>query len=200
MAPPQELPYSQTLSALRKADLIRLSVEFKLAVDGPVTTLRNRLRVYLNSHRNSLYPNPRYKNLYPKRHNTTQPSPSPPPENLSQNSRSTSPHNNHSDASWNGIRGQPSPHHSSHPSPHSSPHPTAPGSRSPPPVPHPEPGSPPAGDHTNGGRKSLLPHTLIYLPSFPTHMRPISILSVPFFLYLTLMCASAHSILFWITG
>jgi hypothetical protein len=179
MVPPQELPYSQPLSALRKADLIRLSVEFKLAVDGPVTTLRNRLRVYLNSHRNSLYPNPRFKTLYPKRRN---PSISLPPETRSQNSRSISPSNNHSDASWNGIRSQPSPHPSSnpssHPSPRSSPHPTAPGNRSPPLAPHSELGSPPAGDHINGGRKSLLPQTPHIFSSPPAHMCPIPILCV----------------------
>ena len=109
MPPQQELPFSQTLSALRKADLIRLSVEFRLSVDGSVVTLRNRLKKYLNSHSNTLYHNPRYTALYPKHRRPNQSS-SPPPSNsptpLSP-FHSTSPQRSPSPASsyesWNGI-------------------------------------------------------------------------------------------------
>src|SRR5882762_2969549 len=46
----QQQPYTTTLSMLRKMDLIRLSLEFKLPTDGSVVNLRDRLRVYLNAH------------------------------------------------------------------------------------------------------------------------------------------------------
>ena len=68
--PPQppinRLPYSRTLSALRKTELVQLSVDFKLPTDGNVLTLRNRIRVYMNYHRDVLINNPRYKALFPK--------------------------------------------------------------------------------------------------------------------------------------
>ena len=121
MPPQQELPFSQTLSALRKADLIRLSVEFRLSVDGSVVTLRNRLRKYLNSHSDTLYHNPMYTALYPKHRRPNQPpslllsnsltplspfhSPSPP--------RSPSPTTSYD--SWHGIEAER--HHSPPPRP-----------------------------------------------------------------------------------
>ena len=58
--------YSRTLSALRKTELIQLSVEFKLPTDGNVLSLRNRLRVYMNYHRDALINNPRYNGLFPR--------------------------------------------------------------------------------------------------------------------------------------
>lgn len=76
---PRQQPYTQTLSALRKDDLIRLSREFKLPPEGSVVTLRNRLRVYMNAHREVLYRNQRYKSLYPKHRQPNNPPPPPPP-------------------------------------------------------------------------------------------------------------------------
>lgn len=108
MPPPQELPYAQTLSALRKNDLLRLTVEFRLPVEGSVVTLRNQLKKYLNSHRDTLYRNPRFTALYPKHRRPARQS-SFAPSN-SRNSRSTlsgspqrSPSPTPSYGSWNGI-------------------------------------------------------------------------------------------------
>ena len=76
-----------------------------------VTVLRNRLKGYLNAHRETLYRNPRYNALYPKFHrvNLNQPplSPTPPPSPrsgpstivLSYVTSSTA----HSEESWHGI-------------------------------------------------------------------------------------------------
>jgi hypothetical protein len=106
MPPEHERPYAQTLSALRKADLMQLSVEFRLSVDGSVVTLRNRLRTYLNSHKATLHKNPRFKALYPKQRRPAQ-TPSSSPRNSrstpSITSRSHSPSPTPSDDSWNGI-------------------------------------------------------------------------------------------------
>lgn len=76
---PNATPYTHTLSALRKDDLIRLSREFRLPPEGSVVTLRNRLRVYLNAHREVLQHNQRYKFLYPKQRRVNNPHNSPPP-------------------------------------------------------------------------------------------------------------------------
>jgi hypothetical protein len=106
--PPHHYPYSQVLSALRKNDLMRLSVEFGLPVDGSVVHLRNCLKDYLNLRRDTLYPDPRFKALYPKhrRPNT----PHSPPVSVVVPSRSVSPaHSELSHASgqsfdsWHGI-------------------------------------------------------------------------------------------------
>ena len=59
-------PYTKTLSALRKTELVRLSREFRLPSEGSVLALRNRLKVYLNTHNEVLYRNPRFNALYPK--------------------------------------------------------------------------------------------------------------------------------------
>jgi len=59
-------PYTQLLSALRKTDLVGLCREFRLSTEGSVVGLRNRLKDYLNLHRDRLYRNPRYNALFPK--------------------------------------------------------------------------------------------------------------------------------------
>ena len=59
-------PYTKVLSALRKNDLARLCAEFRLSSDGSVVALRNRLKDYLNIHRDTLYRNPRYNALFPR--------------------------------------------------------------------------------------------------------------------------------------
>ena len=64
--PPGAAPYTKTLSALCKTELVRLSREFRLPTEGSVVVLRNRLKVYLNAHNEVLYRNPRFNALYPK--------------------------------------------------------------------------------------------------------------------------------------
>jgi hypothetical protein len=107
MQPILQQPYTQTLSMLRKIDLMRLSLEFRLPTDGSVVTLRNRLRVYLNAHSETLFRNPRYRPLYPKIRRQTNP-PEPVfhdsqtiPSSSSRSSRSVSPASSYE--SWNGI-------------------------------------------------------------------------------------------------
>jgi hypothetical protein len=116
-----EAPYSQVLSALRKNDLMRLCVEFGLPVDGPVVTLRHRLKDYLNLHRNTLYRNPRFTGLFPK-HRKGKHDPRPklkvrPRSPSTSSSRSSHTHTD-SDHSWHGIDysaiNQPDPRHVQH--------------------------------------------------------------------------------------
>ena len=64
--PPVAAAYTKTLSALRKNELVRLSREFRLPTEGSVLVLRNRLKVYLNTHNEVLYRDPRFNALYPK--------------------------------------------------------------------------------------------------------------------------------------
>ena len=66
-------PYTQVLSALRKNDLICLCDEFRLPTEGSVVNLRNRLKDYLNLHRNTLFRNPRYNPLFPRHRRPVQP-------------------------------------------------------------------------------------------------------------------------------
>jgi hypothetical protein len=117
MMPAQQPPYTQTLSLLRKIDLIRLSLEFKLPTDGSVVNLRDRLRVYLNAHRDVIYRNPRYKPLFPKLRRPPQPRVASVAESRSISYRTPSPvGSEHSNAStqsyksWNGIEVHPHQH------------------------------------------------------------------------------------------
>ena len=84
-------PYTHTLSLLRKIDLIRLSLEFKLRTDRTDVILRDRLRVYLNSHSETLYKNPQYRPLYPQLRRPTQPALSQAPEACHLDHYSSSP-------------------------------------------------------------------------------------------------------------
>ena len=103
-------PYTQVLSALCKNDLIRLCTEFRL---GPIVNLRNRLKDYLNLHRDMLFHNPRYNALFPRHRRLNQPrQPSTPSRTPTPSScASTPPASNHSHlpalsyASWHGIGG-----------------------------------------------------------------------------------------------
>ena len=171
---------------LRKIDLIRLSLEFKLPTDGSVVVLRNRIRVYMNAHREILYRNPRYNPLFPK-HRRPAHLP-PPPGSYVPSSRAPSPaisdhsdSSTHSFASWNGI-GNNDQHHDPHVHPpqllppvipphdevvfHPPPSPSIPGS---------DPGSIPSEDRTPVPRKSVSP--LPILP-FPVHKHSIFPLQV----------------------
>jgi len=110
-------PYTSTLSFLRKIDLIRLSLEFRLPTDGTVVNLRDRLRVYLNSHSETLYKNPRYRPLYPQHRRVTQPVVSQAQRAPITKSRSPSPASTvstdstvRSFDSWNGIDAAQPPH------------------------------------------------------------------------------------------
>ena len=100
-------PYTKTLTALLKPDLVRLCNEFHLPNDGSVVVLRNRLKDYLNLHRDNLFRNPRYNALFPKHRRARAANP-PPPSTISN--RSFSPLSDHSSddsfASWNGIDDQ----------------------------------------------------------------------------------------------
>ena len=104
-------PYNTLLSALRKTDLLRLCTEFHLPVNGPVATLKNRLKDYLNLHSATLYRNPRYNALFPRHRRSNlrkrgqEPSPSPPPSSHTFRTLSPTP----SFGSWDGI-GEPDPH------------------------------------------------------------------------------------------
>ena len=104
---PNRTPYTKTLSALLKTDLIRLSTEFRLPTDGPVVTLRNRLRAYLNYHNATLARNPRYRALFPGYRRNRSPTPPSSPV-LSYRTPSPTP----TFDSWDGINDpqQPQPH------------------------------------------------------------------------------------------
>jgi hypothetical protein len=119
-------PYTQTLNLLRKIDLLRLSLELRLSTEGSVVVLRNRLRAYLNTHRETLTQNPRYVRLYPAQQRPVQlrapdvqpqvhhanhnRPPTPPSPALSHSSQSS----NSSYDSWHGIQ-QPEPQPPAHP-------------------------------------------------------------------------------------
>ena len=160
---------------LRKIDLQRLSLEFKLPTDGTVLNLRDRLRVYLNAHSNVLYRNPRYRPLYPQHRRLPQPvQPQQPAEQEghAENNRTPSPTPTEStDASdisyesWHGIEGPPA-HHIPVVQPPQIPVAPAPvvfhdaAEHYPPPPPPPSPSVPgsdpghfPFSDHGNGSRK-----------------------------------------------
>ena len=97
-------PYTKVLSALRRADLIRLCGEFKLSPDGLVVVLRNRLKDYLNIHRDTVYRNPRYNALYPRHPRLNQPAVSPAPTRTPSIQHPPSPGLSYlSDESWQGI-------------------------------------------------------------------------------------------------
>ena len=87
-------PYTTTLSLLRKIDLIRLSIELKLPTDGNVMNLRDRLRVYLNAHSETLWRNPRFRPLYPQ-HRRATPSAVPDPARILCHSNGLLKHNIH---------------------------------------------------------------------------------------------------------
>jgi hypothetical protein len=103
---PNETPYTKLLSALRKTELLRLCIEFRLPTDGSVVTLRTRLKDHLNLNRNTLYRNPRYTALFPRHTRPKQPPPSPRTSasrtpTLDYKTPSPAP----SDVSWHGLGG-----------------------------------------------------------------------------------------------
>ena len=107
-------PYTKVLSALRKNDLTRLCAEFRLSSDGSVVALRNRLKDYLNIHRDTLYRNPRYNALFPRhrkpvRRPRRQSDPSSPPTSPPTSPNASHRSHSHSPArsfdSWHGIDG-----------------------------------------------------------------------------------------------
>lgn len=158
-------PYNQLLTALRKIDLLRLSLEFRLSTEGSVVTLRNRLRDYLNLHRDTVYRNPRYTALCPRHRRAPAPrhSPSPPNSPTTLSYRSSSPEGSFD--SWNGlddaIQGHPQviqqplvhppvpPMPPNNPAPHYNPSPSPSDSNS-------DPGSLPPDDHPPVARKFFL--------------------------------------------
>ena len=168
-------PYTTTLSLLRKIDLMRLSLEFKLPTEGNVMILRDRLRVYLNAHSETLWKNPRFRPLYPQHRRVTQPVVQQPPETADRTPSPTPSSSSDSSAdsfeSWHGIEEVPA-HHPLQPEPQQLPPAPAqapplnqhiqdfypPPPPPPPPSPSPsipasEPGFPPPSDHPDGPRK-----------------------------------------------
>ena len=98
---PDNIPYTMTLSLLRKIDLMRLSLEFRLLTDGSVVVLRNRLKTYPNAHQDILYHNPCYNVLFPKLRRLNPPPNSPQlsfyaPSNRSHSPSLTPSHSSHS--------------------------------------------------------------------------------------------------------
>ena len=198
MLPQQYLrPYTSTLSMLRKIDLLRLCVELKLPNDGTVLNLRDRLRVYLNAHSDTLYRNPRYRPLYPQHRRLTRST--APREQIDNEPANRSPSPTTSDSSdssnvsyesWNGIEGPPLNHIPdvqppfypaippppvAHDAPEYYPPPPPPPSPS---IPGSEPGHFPFSDHDGGSRKFIF----FFFPLFSS--RPHScgslIFHVPF--------------------
>ena len=76
--PPYQInePYSTTLSLLRRIDVLRLCLEFKISSEGTVVFLKKQIKKHLNDNRETLYRNPRYTPLYPK-HRRLRNSPAP---------------------------------------------------------------------------------------------------------------------------
>lgn len=188
-------PYTATLNFLRKIDLLRLCLEFKLPSAGTVITLRKDIKKHLNSHRDTLYHNPQYAPLYPKhRQRNRDPSPAPsflnsnftpshpPSPPLSYRSPSPTP----SDESWNGIQDlrlhhSPPPIHPQSPGP--PPHQEAtpqPLEDHDPPFPPPSdygwPPDPPHAAFIPDGRKS---HSLFSLPMHIAGISTLPLLSPP---------------------
>ena len=178
-------PYTTTLSLLRKIDLIRLSVELKLPTDGNVMNLRDRLRVYLNAHSETLWRNPRFRPLYPQHRRTTQPAVQQPPEPVNHTPSPTLSTSSDSSAvsyeSWNGIEDAAA-HHPQPQQPPQAPVQPAPLNQHahdfyppppppPPPSPSPsipasDPGFPPPSDHQDGPRK-FFPSSHSFIPRTP---------------------------------
>ena len=100
-------PYTKTLTALLKPDLVRLCNEFHLPNDGSVVVLRNRLKDYLNLHQDNIFRNPQYNALFPK-HRRVRAADPPPPSTISNHSSSpfSDRSSDNSFASWNGIDDQ----------------------------------------------------------------------------------------------
>ena len=169
-------PFTKVLSALLKPDLVRLCTEFRLHGNGSVVVLRNRLKDYLNIHRNTLLVNPRYTALFPRHRRPNQPSPSP-SRSSHTSSRSSSlsyVSSVHSFPSWNGIEDQQDlpqdhPHQLEHHPPQDpdvqyfDPPPSATNS------------SPPPAAHAIEGRKFLLLRSSLCLP-FTLFMYYLSII------------------------
>jgi hypothetical protein len=164
--PPTGRPFTKTLGTLRKNDLIRLSGEFDLPLDGSVNTLRNRLRAHLDFHREVIYRNVRYKGLYPKhrrpigsRRLPPQSTPDPPVVPKTRSSSTVLSYRNLSPTpsfgSWNGIddlqQQLPPPFLPAQPL--AQPDPPLPYPFAPLPIPGPVPGSPPLVAAVDG-RKS----------------------------------------------
>ena len=192
-------PYTTMLSLLRKINLIRLSIELKLPTEGNIMVLKDRLRVYLNAHSETLYKNPRFQPLYPSIRRLPQAArqpalpvsnrtPSPSPSDSSESSAD-------SFESWNGIQAELPVYHQVAPVYPAQP-PVVPAEvveqvpldfyppppPPPPPSPSPsvpasDPGFPPPTDHHDGLSKYLLPFPILSLE--PCRKVPPSSFSYP---------------------
>lgn len=169
-------PYTKVLSALLKPELIRLCTDFRLPADGSVVTLRQRLKGYINLHRDLLFANPRYTALFSRHQRILQRTPSPTRSPPSTHSPALSYTSNRSFSPWNGIDDQPQePQHPlpapqdlhGHYYPPPSPSVTSSGHSS----------ATPSVAHDIGGRKYLFIYFIIgilFSPYFHTyHMHPM---------------------------
>ena len=106
-------PYTQTLNLLRRIDVLRLCVEFKIPSDGTVIALKDKIRRHLNENRDTLFNDPQFNPLYPKVRHVIQPPAAQPPAVSHQVVRPLSPtlsesslssiSSDHSYESWHGI-------------------------------------------------------------------------------------------------
>ena len=147
--------------------------------------LRDRLRVYLNAHSETLWRNPRFRPLYPQHRRTTQPAVQQPPEPVNRTPSPTLSTSSDSSAvsyeSWNGIEDAAA-HHPQPQQPPQAPVQPAPLNQHahdfyppppppPPPSPSPsipasDPGFPPPSDHQDGPRK-FFPSSHSFIPRTP---------------------------------
>ena len=97
-------PYTQVLSTLRKTDLVRLCLEFRLPADGSVVVLRKHAKDYLNLHRDRLFWDQRFTALFPRFRRPVEPPPpsSSPPLSPTLSYVSTS--STVSYGSWHGVQ------------------------------------------------------------------------------------------------
>jgi len=94
---PRQTIYRKPVNSLRKVQLKKLALDLDISSDGTVSDLRDRINTHLNNHRNNLSQDPRFKQLFPRRHHQG------PIANSSQNSRSGSPTLSNS-STWHGIQ------------------------------------------------------------------------------------------------
>lgn len=85
--PPILPPYTKTVSAMTKRELIDLCDRFDQPTVGTVKQLRTRMNTYLRNHQNDLQNNPQFAALYPRRRGRRAPSiqPEPPIEDDEEN-------------------------------------------------------------------------------------------------------------------
>jgi hypothetical protein len=69
------MTYNKPITGLRKTQLTRLALDLDLPSDGTVVELRNRISAVLTARENILSHDPKFKKLYPRRHQNAAVSP-----------------------------------------------------------------------------------------------------------------------------